>query len=78
MVRFYGVMPHMSILPHRLGGYEGCFKPTLFVIVGCGYIVKLVRYGGWAERIMTLAIFHQIISGFHPESVKYAVGGKCH
>ena len=78
MVIFCGFMLHMGIEPHRLGGYEIVLKPTPYVLVGCGYSVNLVRYIGWAERITTLASFHQIISDFHPEAGKSAVGGKCH
>ena len=78
MVRFYGVMLHMSIEPCHLGGYEDYFKPTSYARVGHGYNVKLVGYGGWAETIMTLARLRQIRSAFHPEDGKYAVGEKCH
>ena len=28
MFRLYGIMIHMIIEPHHLGGYEGCFIPT--------------------------------------------------
>ena len=78
MVQFYGVMLHMSIEPHRLGGYECCFKPTSHVRVGHGYNLNLFGYVWWAERIMTLSRFRHIISVFHPEAGEYSVGDKCH
>ena len=78
MVRFYGVMLHMSIEPCHLGGYEDYFKPTSYARVGHGYNVKLVGYGGWAGRIITLACFFQIRPAFHPEAGNSAVGNRCH
>ena len=78
MFRFYGVMLCVIIEPSHIGGYEGYFKPTSYVRVVCGYNVNLVGYGGWTERIMTLARFLQIRSAFHPEAVESAVDDKCH
>ena len=78
MVLFYEVMLRMSIEPRHIGGYEVYFKPTSYVIFICGYNVKLVRYRGWAKRIMTLASFRHIRAAFHPESGESASGDKCH
>ena len=78
MVKFYGVMPHMSIENRHLGGHEGYFKPTSYLRVRHGYNVNIFGYGGWVERIMNLERFHQIISDFHPEAGESSVGDKCH
>ena len=78
MVRFYGVMLHMSIETHHLGGREGCFKTKLYIIVVCGYTVKIVWYRGWTDMIMTIERFHHIISNFHPEAGEYDIGENWH
>ena len=70
-------MLHTSIESFNLGGYECYFKPTLYVIFGLGYNVNLIKYRGWAERIMTLACIPQIRSAFHPEDGKSTIGDKC-
>ena len=55
MVRLYVVMLRMSIKPRHRGGYEGYFKPTSYIRVECGYNVNIFEYGGWVNRIKTLA-----------------------
>ena len=42
MVRLYVVMLRMSIKPRHRGGYEGYFKPTSYIRVGCGYNVNIL------------------------------------
>ena len=53
-------------------------KPTSYVRFGRGYNVNIVGYGGWVERIMTLARFLHIRSAFHTESGESPVGEKYH
>ena len=78
MIRLYGVMICMIIQSRHLGRYEGNFKTTSYVRFVHGYNVKLVGYGGWAERIMTLDSFYQIRSDFNQEAGESDVCQKCH
>ena len=74
MVRLYGVIIHMSIYTHHLGGYVSYFKPTSYVRVGRGYNVNIFGYRGWEERIMTLARLCHIRPAFHTEASESDVG----
>ena len=78
MIRFFGIMLHISLEPRKMGGDTSYFVEDPVVILGSGYFCKLRGYQVWAKEVMTLIRFNQTRSAFHPEVGESVCRDRCH
>ena len=78
MLDFYGVMIRIYIEPQHLGGYTSYFELISIISCGQGYMISIVSYGGWDDKIMSIHNFRHICSSYHTEFGESSVVDKFH
>jgi len=80
MIKFFGIMLRMSLIPIDYGGYPAYFsRSDADIVLDNEQTITASGTKGWASEIMDLRRFKIIRKAFHPEDrIARACGDKCY